>query len=420
MTSRFAVWLLIPLVSSLTCAFAASGFKRLQATLAGAPGAPPSEPAPAATKIVSIRIKNRDLNEVAHLLDTLRGARGAITVDAPARTIRIADRPNEVDRMARIVREIDESDVPGQTIRTLNGMDDPEEIAQVFTRVFLDSDPKPGVTISKIIPANREALLIVVADAEGHRRIWRARPYGCPDADTPRTVAIRLKNRDVHEVARLLDEIRSGRGHVTADASWGGLRITDRRENVYRMNQIIDAVDESNAPDQKVWFLQPVLALPAGELAQMLNRANEQEPEQQGVTLSKILADDRANLLIVVGNLNGYHRMTRLSRHICNHGCFEDRDRLDDVRAEKRLRDYVINVNGSAAEVVRTLDALSDHNLAWPANVKISAIVPDHHDSRIAIIADEAGYVLIKRLVSRRGIGTTRATAGLDATGGSM
>jgi hypothetical protein len=61
---------------------------------------------------------------------------------------------------------------------------------------------------------------------------------------------------------------------------------------------------------------------PARDLAQFLNRANETNAPERGVTLSKILGDDRANLLIVVGNQTGYHRMTKLSRHICLHGCF--------------------------------------------------------------------------------------------------
>ena len=347
--------------------------------------------------------------------------------------------------MARIVAEIDESDTPGQRIKTFAGMTDPAGTAQVFARVFVGPNKtEPGVTISKILPASREALLIVVANEAGLKQIWRLRPYGCPDADTPRTAAIRLNNRDVHEVARLLDKLKSAGGQVTTYAAWGGLRITDLPGDVTRMTEIIKEIDESTAPDQKVWFLRPaVMGPPARDLAQFLNRANETNAPERGVTLSKILGDDRANLLIVVGNQTGYHRMTKLSRHICPHGCFGAEDprpmtyqerlanavsaiqgdpggaaalrpglaskvdriarvvrALDDaeVSEARRLRVWRINVPGSASELATKLN--DELIIVRHARVRVKAIVPSDDDKHLVVVANEAGCEQIKRIHS--------------------
>jgi len=217
--AKSRLWPLFLVGGFLTPVLAASGLADLLATPAG-PRL--GEPVRAAMKTVTIRIKNRDVGEVAKLLDVLRSARGTIAASAATRTIRIIDRPIEVNRMARIVAEIDESDAPGQRIKTYGGMSEPAGTAYVFARVFVGpSKTEPGVTISKILPASREALLIVVANEAGLKQIGRLRPYGCPDADTPRTEVIRLKNRDVHQVARLLDKLKSAGGQVTTYAAWG-------------------------------------------------------------------------------------------------------------------------------------------------------------------------------------------------------
>ena len=106
--AKTRLWPLILVGGFLTPVLAASGLA--------------SDPAPDPLKTLSIRIKNRDVQEVADLLETLRGARGTITADTSKRTVRIVDRPFEVDRMARIVREVDEPRTRGQKIWTYPGM----------------------------------------------------------------------------------------------------------------------------------------------------------------------------------------------------------------------------------------------------------------------------------------------------------
>jgi len=194
----------------------------------------------------------------------------------------------------------------------------------------------------------------------------------------------------------------------------------------------------------------PRVHLHVVDLAQFLNRANETNAPERGVTLSKILGDDRANLLIVVGNQTGYHRMTKLSRHICPHGCFGAEDprpmtyqerlanavsaiqgdpggaaalrpglaskvdriarivrALDDaeVSEETRLRVWRINVPGSANELATKVNEACTFVPHAPVRVtvpragRITALVPSDDDKGLIAVANEAGYQRLRRIL---------------------
>ena len=81
-----------------------------------------------------------------------------------------------------------------------------------------------------------------------------------------------MTNRDIHEVARLLGQVKSAEGEVVADEAWGGLRIRDLPDKVSGMVKIVEALDEYAASGEKVRFFQ-VRGVRADELAQMLGRA---------------------------------------------------------------------------------------------------------------------------------------------------
>ena len=342
--ARSRLWPLLVVGAFLTPVLAAFGLAELLAKLStpppravSAPRAPAHprrhEPAPDPLKALSIRIRNREIEEVAGLLETLRGARGKVSADASMRTISVVDRPGEIDRMALIVRELDESRGRDLKIWTFGGMSDPEGIARTLTELFMGAD-EPGVKISKIIPAEREALLIVVANEAGYSRIWRARPYGCPDRDTHRIRAIRVKNGDLHEIARLLGHVKSAEGEVVADEAWGGLRIRDLPNKVSGMVYIVEALDEYAASGEKGRFFQ-VRGFLADELMQMLGRAvapvsgrhsvNGLDPACRvhadgsiGGRFRAVGPNDDKELFVVADDA-GYAEITRL---IVN-GCFE-------------------------------------------------------------------------------------------------
>ena len=328
--------------SCLTVACAAWGVARLRAMWMAPPAPavsigiatpsspaspPPSKPAPDPMKTLSIRIKNRDVQEVADLLDTLRGARGTITTNASKRTIRIVDRSSEVDRMARIVREVDEPSARRQKIGIFGSVCEADVTARTFTRVFMQSDlPKRGAKISKIIPAKREALLIVVANDAGLKRISSARLYDCPSDDTLQTRAIRLENRDVHEVTRLLDDVKSARGRVEADEAWGGLRITDLPTEANFLVHIARRLDEYPASRPKL----QVRGVLADVLAEMFRRSRSVAPCHGKYSVENIDPACRAHAtawaigpagddkrMVVVADEAGYAEIKRMILHGC-------------------------------------------------------------------------------------------------------
>jgi len=183
----------------LTTACATVGWTLLRATLAGPP---PSEAAPIAMKTVLIRVQNRDLGEVQRLLMKLRSERGRVGLNAAEGMVRITDLPWFVERMRRIVHEVDEwssSDHYVWTYRLSHTI--PDEVVEVLARARVDIPSRglskllPSPEVSKVLPANREHLLIIVADRDGSDVIERfvpqldqliARPLKIPGADRGR------------------------------------------------------------------------------------------------------------------------------------------------------------------------------------------------------------------------------------------
>jgi len=71
-------------------------------------------------KTTDVQVVHRDLDEAADLLRRFTSEHGSIVVNQSRRTLRIADLPWEVDRLARLLREVDEPEVPGQKIIVAN------------------------------------------------------------------------------------------------------------------------------------------------------------------------------------------------------------------------------------------------------------------------------------------------------------
>jgi type II secretory pathway component GspD/PulD (secretin) len=191
MWSRLESLPMLMMGSLLTKTCMTFGLTFFLATLAGPPP-PPSKPAPVAMKTVLIRVQNRDLDDVQRLLLKLKSDRGRVGVNALERMVRITDLPWFVERMRRLVHEVDESEASDHHIWTYRVEEtSPDEVVQVMTRGWIDHSqllPSPGV--SKLLPANREQLLIVVADRDGYDRMERIahqidRPIRCHQGDAP-------------------------------------------------------------------------------------------------------------------------------------------------------------------------------------------------------------------------------------------
>jgi type II secretory pathway component GspD/PulD (secretin) len=130
-------------------------------------------------KTVSVRAKNRTISDVVTLLWSLTGPNGSVVRLKSKRELRITDVPSEVDRMVQIVRAVDKSSVPDQSIWIFTHMTSgPSETASSLNELFIKERP-PGVTLSKVIPVDRKKLLVIVGNQAAGRWILRLRLKGC-------------------------------------------------------------------------------------------------------------------------------------------------------------------------------------------------------------------------------------------------
>jgi hypothetical protein len=130
---------------------------------------------------IDVHVVHRDLDEAADLLRRFTRERGGVVVNSFRKTLRIVDVPWEVDRLTRLLREVDEPEARGQKIWLLPMYC---MVASDFAAVLsaIDDPPSPGgVLISKIVPEDRANQLILVANRAGYRRVRRMRSEGCPD-----------------------------------------------------------------------------------------------------------------------------------------------------------------------------------------------------------------------------------------------
>jgi general secretion pathway protein D len=144
-----------------------------------------------------VRVENSDVNEVAQVLTRLKGEQGDIIVYPPQGAMIITDVGSNINRMLRILREIDQPGMGEKVwiVRMKNTA--ASEMAQKLAEIFQVAKiggtkggaapaapaaapgaarPKTGdlsseMTISKIIPDERSNQLIVIANERAYARV---------------------------------------------------------------------------------------------------------------------------------------------------------------------------------------------------------------------------------------------------------
>jgi general secretion pathway protein D len=145
-----------------------------------------------------VRVENADVNEVAQVLGRLKGEQGDVIVFAPQNALIITDLASNINRMMRIVREIDQP-ATGEKIwiigiKNTAAADMAQKLAEIFQVAQLGrggkggAAPPPGtppgagarpktgdlsaeMMLSKIIPDDRSNQLIVVANERSYARL---------------------------------------------------------------------------------------------------------------------------------------------------------------------------------------------------------------------------------------------------------
>ncbi len=151
-----------------------------------------------------------------------------------------------------------------------------------------------------------------------------ARGEPVPYADRYITRLYRLANVSPNEIVPILSKFKSKDGDITPYEPGQLLIITDTATQVQRLIRIVEEVDIGGA-GQRMW-IEPVRHGSATEMAKRLNELFEiggapGQPGQPGAAarssgLSRVIADDGSNSLIVVGTEDSYLRMLELLKRL--------------------------------------------------------------------------------------------------------
>lgn len=147
-----------------------------------------------------------------------------------------------------------------------------------------------------------------------------ARGEPVPDSDRYITRLYRLENVNPDEVVAILNNFKSKEAQISVHAPGKLLIITDTATQVRRLIRIIEEIDVGGA-GQQMW-IERVRNGSATEMAARINEVFElsgkpgQPAGPSAGGLSRVLADEASNSLIVVGSNEGYLRMLELLRRL--------------------------------------------------------------------------------------------------------
>lgn len=195
-----------------------------------------------------------------------------------------------------------------------------------------------------------------------------------PAEDRLITRIIRLDNIDVKDIEPILSKFKSGAGDVTSYIPGNSLIVTDLGSNVARMLEFVRELDIPTGRE-KIW-VRPIQYASAAEMANLVTalfgdkaakagtraqpaRPVPGQPQAQPVaaagpipeeglaTVSKVIADERTNSLILVATPAAYVKIDRLLR------------RVDvPIEGEGQIHIYYLE-NAAAEDVAATLSALA-------------------------------------------------------------
>ncbi len=153
-----------------------------------------------------------------------------------------------------------------------------------------------------------------------------ARGEPVADADRYVTRLYRLQAVSTDEAMALVTKFKSKDGDVSAYAPGRLLIITDTGTQVRRMIRLLEEVDVGGS-GQRLW-IEPVHNGSAPDLAKRVNELFELSaaPGQPGSAaakssgLSKVIADEQTNSLIIVGTDDSYSKLLDLLKRLDSHG----------------------------------------------------------------------------------------------------
>jgi general secretion pathway protein D len=199
-------------------------------------------------------------------------------------------------------------------------------VAEAY-QAFLSILEANGLTV---VPHGRFYKIIDSPDAKMGAPVYVA-GQGGPAEDRYITRLHRLRNVNAEEVANVLGHFKSKDGDIVVYGPGNLLIVTDTGTNIQRMMRILEDVDIAGVGDQ-IW-IEPIHYGSAADIAQRLDEvfdikanagaAGAKPGEGKGtvtvgsdVHVSKIIADDRSNSLVIIATERAYLRILEFIKRL--------------------------------------------------------------------------------------------------------
>jgi general secretion pathway protein D len=318
---------------------------------------------------------------------------------------------------ARITFNLQDADLP-DLVRAIGNITGrrfiiPGKVRSIKTTIYSPTKITPGeayqaflsvleVNGMTVVPSGRYLKIEETAGIATQVTPTYAPGSEAPVSDQFITRIVRLRNMSAEDASNLLGHFKSRDGDITPYATTNTLIITDTGANIRRMLQILGEVDVA-AVGEQIW-VEPVHYAVASELQARINEilggAGQPAAPRPGagdLRLTRILADDRSNSLVIVATQRMYLRVLELMR------------RLDvSIEGEGQIRIYRLQ-HADAEEISQSLNnitgggrapgaqgAARGQNAVFEGQVRITA---DKPTNALVITSSPRDYVAVRRVI---------------------
>lgn len=257
----------------------------------------------------------------------------------------------------------------GKTITILSTS--PVTVYEAY-KAFLSALDVNGLTL---VPSGPFFKIVETAKAKTETVPLYGSRDAVPDEDRLITRIVALKHIDVKDIEAILQKFKTAAGDISSYAPGNSLIITDMGRNVVRILRFIDELDVPTGRE-KIW-VRPVQYASAADMANLITTlfgdkaggtaarpapraargqapapaapaaATSSAPSEGAATVSKVIADERTNQLILVATPSAYLKIDRLLR------------RMDmPIEGEGQIHIYYLE-NATAEDVASTLSSLT-------------------------------------------------------------
>ena len=268
-----------------------------------------------------------------------------------------------------------------------------EEAYQAFLSI-LEAN---GMTV---VPHGRFLKIVDSAGVVGQATPIIARGEPVPDADRYVTRLYRLEHASPDEVLAILNKFKSKEADITVHGPGRLLIITDTATQVRRMIRMIEEIDVGGA-GQRMW-IERIQNGSATDMAKRLNELFELgAPGQAGAAakasgLTRVVADDASNSLVVVGSDDAYLRLLEVLKRL-------------DSRTSEGGRVHVLRLqHGIAEEMAGTLTQMlgggGKGNTGGNAGGMFEGevrVTPDKSTNTLVITSSNRDYATLRLVVDK-------------------